>query len=99
MIRHILLIKFNESVEATDIETLRGLFISMPEKVEGVMAVEWGLNNSPEHKNQGFTHCVFMTFADEAGRQTYLPHPEHQALKQVFDPLLKDIVVFDYYIE
>ncbi|EJN6830026.1 Dabb family protein, partial [Vibrio cidicii] len=28
----------------------------------------------------------------------YLPHPEHDALKQVFRPLLEDIVVFDYTI-
>ncbi|EPF2931244.1 Dabb family protein, partial [Vibrio navarrensis] len=26
------------------------------------------------------------------------PHPEHDALKQVFRPLLEDIVVFDYTI-
>ncbi|HAS6410305.1 TPA: hypothetical protein I7256_22925, partial [Vibrio vulnificus] len=29
-------------------------------------------------------------------RQNYLPHVEHEALKQVFRPLLKDIIVFDY---
>ncbi|EHA1127776.1 Dabb family protein, partial [Vibrio navarrensis] len=27
-----------------------------------------------------------------------LPHPDHDALKQVFRPLLEDIVVFDYTI-
>ncbi|GAL21185.1 stress responsive alpha-beta barrel domain protein Dabb [Vibrio maritimus] len=37
-----------------------------------------------------------MTFRDEAGRQNYLPHPEHNALKKVFRPILEDIVVFDY---
>nr|CAA6827664.1 MAG: Unknown protein [uncultured Thiotrichaceae bacterium] len=26
----------------------------------------------------------------------YLPHPEHDALKAVFAPLLEDIVVLDY---
>ncbi len=59
---------------------------------------EWGENDSPEGKNQGLTHSVLMTFADEAGRQNYLPHPEHDALKQVFRPLLEDIVFFDYTI-
>lgn len=37
-----------------------------------------------------------MTFADEAGRENYLPHSEHDALKNVFRPILDDIVVFDY---
>ncbi|MCC4785284.1 Dabb family protein [Vibrio lentus] len=96
MIRHILLIKFKEEAEASEIEKLKGLFEAMPSKVEGVTSVEWGLNDSPENKNQGYTHSVLMTFADEAGRQNYLPHPEHDALKDVFRPLLDDIIVFDY---
>ncbi|WGV97870.1 Dabb family protein [Vibrio sp. YMD68] len=96
MIRHILLIKFKDSSPCSEIEKLKGLFASMPEKVEGVVSVEWGINDSPEDKNKGYTHSVMMTFADEAGRQNYLPHPEHEALKQVFRPLLEDIVVFDY---
>ncbi|WP_193264521.1 Dabb family protein [Vibrio navarrensis] len=70
---------------ALEIEKLRCLFAAMPEKVDGVL-------------NQGFTHSVLMTFADEAGRQNYLPHPDHDALKQVFRPLFEDIVVFDYTI-
>ena len=96
MIRHILLIKFKESSSTTEIDKLKGLFESMPEKVEGVESVEWGINDSPEGKNQGYTHSVLMTFSNEAGRQNYLPHVEHEVLKQVFRPLLEDIIVFDY---
>lgn len=96
MIRHILLIKFKPQTSETQIEELMALFVSMTEKVEGVIAVEWGENNSPEGKNQGYTHSVFMTFSGEAGRDNYLPHPEHEALKQVFRPILEDIIVFDY---
>jgi hypothetical protein len=98
MIRHILLIKFKQEAQSTEIEKLRALFEQMPSKVEGVAEVEWGLNDSPEDKNQGFTHSVLMTFVDEAGRQNYLPHPEHDALKDVFRPLLDDIIVFDYQV-
>lgn len=98
MIRHILLIKFKDCSEASDIKTLKKLFESMPEKVEGVVSVEWGVNNSPEGKNEGYTHSVLMTFADENGRRNYLPHPEHDALKEVFQPLLEDIIVFDYQV-
>ena len=98
MIRHILLIKFKQEAQSTEIAKLRALFEQMPSKIEGVLEVEWGLNDSPEGKNQGFTHSVLMTFVDEAGRQNYLPHPEHDALKDVFRPLLDDIIVFDYQV-
>ena len=98
MIRHILLIKFKQSAELSQIDDLRALFESMSNKVEGVVSVEWGLNDSPENLNQGYTHSVLMTFANEEGRQNYLPHPEHDILKEVFRPLLEDIVVFDYQV-
>lgn len=98
MIRHILLIKFKEDADPQQVDVLRNLFLAMPHKVEGVVDVEWGENDSPEHKNQGYTHSVVMTFADEAGRQNYLPHPEHNALKVVFRPLLDNVIVFDYQV-
>lgn len=99
MIRHILLIKFKPEAEQSKIENVRELFDSMPAKVEGVESAEWGLNDSPEGLEQGFTHAVMMTFADEQARQNYLPHPEHEALKAVFVPLVDDIVVFDYTLQ
>ncbi|WP_432453015.1 MULTISPECIES: Dabb family protein [unclassified Agarivorans] len=96
MIRHILLIKFQATADTVQIKHLQTLFEAMPQKVTGVLTVEWGVNNSPEYRNKGYTHSVLMTFADEAGRQNYLPHPEHLALKQVLRPLLDDIIVFDF---
>ncbi len=96
MIRHVLLIKFKKHSESSEIVKLKALFESMPEKVDGVVSVEWGVNDSPEGKNQGYTHSVLMTFTDENARVNYLPHPEHEALKEVFLPLLEDIIVFDY---
>lgn len=96
MIRHILLMKFKEDADPQQIEVLKDLFLAMTEKVEGVVDVEWGENDSPEQKNQGYTHSVVMTFADEVGRQNYLPHSEHAALKVVFRPLLDNVIVFDY---
>ena len=98
MIRHILLIKFNPSASDQQIDDLMRLFELMPSKVAGVDSVEWGINDSPENKNKGYTHSVFMTFADDNGRENYLPHPEHEALKEVFRPILEDLVVFDYQI-
>lgn len=96
MIRHILLIEFKDEASSEQIEEVKALFATIPAKVDGVVSTEWGSNDSPEGKNQNYTHAVMMTFADEAGRQNYLPHPEHDALRAVFRPLVKDIVVLDY---
>ena len=96
MIRHILLIQFKNTAQPAQLESLRELFIGLGDKSEGVSGVEWGVNDSPEGKNKNFTHVVTMTFADEAARQRYLVHPEHDALVAVFIPLLEDIAVVDY---
>ena len=96
MIRHILLIQFKPETTPAQIAAVKAAFLGIPEKIDGVTDVEWGENDSPEGKNQGYTHCVFMTFRDEAGRQAYLPHPQHEALKAIFVPTLQNITVFDY---
>lgn len=96
MIRHVLLVSFRIDADINAIDTVRAAFMDMPSKIEGVQSVEWGENNSPEGKNKGFTHCIFMTFADAATRDRYLPHPEHQALVAIFRPVIDDIIVFDY---
>lgn len=96
MIRHILLIQFKPEAQPTEIDALEQAFLELPQKIDGVLSVEFGENNSPEGKNEGFTHAVFMTFRDEAAREFYLPHPDHRALGDIFRPIRQDIIVFDY---
>ena len=91
MIRHILLIRFTPEATTLQIASVREAFLSVPVRIQGVASVEWGENNSPGGKNVGYTHCVMMTFADEAARQRYLAHPEHGAIKEIFRPILNNI--------
>lgn len=99
MIRHILLITFKGEASPDDIAAVRAAFLAIPHQVSGVLAVEWGQNDSPEGRAEGFTHSVLMTFADEAARQRYLPHPDHDALKAIFRPVLERIIVLDYTLQ
>ena len=96
MIRHILFITLTDDASPAQIDAVRLAFLHIPQRVEGVTCVEWGVNDSPEGKNAGYTYCVLMTFIDEAARQRYLPHPAHDALKSIFRPILQDIVVLDF---
>ncbi|MGJ3448305.1 Dabb family protein [Enterobacter sp. PTB] len=96
MIRHILFITFIDEASVEQILAVRSAFLEIPDRIEGVISVEWGINDSPEEKNAGYTHCVLMTFADEAARQRYLPHSAHDDLKAIFRPILQDIIVLDY---
>lgn len=98
MIRHVLFIQYKEQASEADIATSLANFEAVKSKIDGIESVEWGLNNSPEGRNKDYTHCVFMTFVDEAARDAYIPHPEHEVLKAQLGPILEDIIVFDYAI-
>ncbi|MCW4630838.1 MULTISPECIES: Dabb family protein [Marinomonas] len=96
MIRHVLFIKFKADATAEAISRCFNHFDSIKSKIAGIEAVEWGVNMSKEGLNKDYSHCVFMTFVDDAALDHYIPHPDHDALKAQLVPILEDIIVFDY---
>lgn len=96
-LRHVVLFKFKENTTPTAIEKVEAAFVSLPSKIKEIKDLEWGLNNSPESLNKGFTHCFFVTFDTEEERAAYLPHPSHLAFVDVLSPHLEDVLVIDYW--
>ena len=96
-LRHIVLFKFKATSEAVDIQKIENAFIALPTKIKEIKDFEWGLNNSPEGLDKGFTHCFFVTFESEADRATYLPHPDHLAFVAMLDGHVEDVLVLDYW--
>ncbi len=74
-------------------------FAALPAKIDTIKAFEWGLNNSPEKHNDGFTHCFMVTFDSEEGRAAYLPHADHRALVEVLKPVVDKVRVLDFWAE
>ena len=96
-LRHIVLFKFKATSEAVDIQKIENAFIALPTKIKEIKDFEWGLNNSPEGLDKGFTHCFLVTFESEADRATYLPHPDHLAFVALLDGHVDDVLVLDYW--
>ena len=97
VLRHVVLFKFKVGTSATDVSRVEEAFSALPSKIPQIIGYEWGLNNSPEGLEKGFTHCFFLTFKSEKDRATYLPHPEHKAFGQILSPYLDDVLVVDYW--
>lgn len=97
MLRHVVLFKFKDSASASDIKKVEDAFRMLPSKIKEIKAFEWGMNNSPEKLNDGFTHCFLVSFSSEADREIYLPHAEHQAFVNVLRPYLDKVLVIDYW--
>ncbi len=96
-LRHVVMFKFKDSTSTADIQKVEAAFRALPSKIKEIKSFEWGTNNSPEGLNNEFTHCFFLTFASEADRAVYLPHPDHKAFGAVLTPHLDKVMVLDYW--
>lgn len=96
-LRHVVLFKFKDSSSQAEVDKVVEAFLALSDKIDVIQSLEWGTNNSPEGLAQGFTHCFLVTFASEADRDTYLPHPEHKAFVEVLGPHLDKVLVVDYW--
>jgi hypothetical protein len=94
--RHVVLFKFNDSATPDQVKAVEAAFKALPSKIDTIVDFEWGTNVSPEGKNDGFTHCFFLTFKDKAGLDVYLPHPSHKEFGANLRPILDKVCVVDY---
>lgn len=94
--RHVVLFKFKESATPEQVKGIETAFAGLPGKIDAITGYEWGLSESVEGLNDGFTHCFFVTFKDKAGLEVYLPHPAHKEFGEKLRPLLDKALVFDY---
>ncbi|VXB91937.1 Stress responsive A/B Barrel Domain [Maribacter litoralis] len=99
LLRHTVFFKFKEGTTPEQIKKVEDAFSALPSKIEQIKGYEWGLNNSPEGLNKGFTHAFFLTFENEEDRAIYLPHPDHKAFGAVLTPYLEDVFVVDYWTQ
>ena len=96
-LRHVVVFKFKDGTPPGKVNEIVEAFGGLKAKIPQITGFEWGLNNSPEGKDQGFTHVFLVTFADAKGREAYLPHPEHEKFKALVGPHLAGVYVVDYY--
>lgn len=99
LLRHAVLFQFKAGTAPEDIASVEAAFRALPQAIPEIVGFEWGTNNSPEGKADGFTHLFFLTFRDEAGRDAYLPHPKHKAFGQLLGPHLEKVLVLDYWAQ
>lgn len=97
LLRHVVMFSFNEDSYPAGPKAVEEAFSELPGKIPQIHDYEWGINNSPEELNKGYTHLFFVTFKSEADRAVYLPHPAHLAFVEVLKPHLKEVLVLDYW--
>ena len=99
VLRHVVFFKFKEGTTKEQVKAIETAFGGLPSKIDTIRDFEWGTDVSPEGKSKGFTHCFFVTFADEKGRDVYLPHAAHKDFVTLVGPHVEDVCVVDYWTQ
>jgi Stress responsive A/B Barrel Domain len=100
LLRHVVIFKYKESSTAAELRNVTTTFQDLKRQIPEIKAFEWGINNSPENHDQGFTHCYILSFESENDRDNvYQKHPAHLAFQDVLMPHLEKVFVLDYWVE
>jgi len=97
-LRHVVLFTFKATSSKEDVAKVTRTFNDLYGKVPEVKHMEWGLNMSPEHLDQGFTHCFVLTFSSEKDLASYQLNPAHKAFQEVLKPHMDKVFVVDYFV-
>jgi hypothetical protein len=102
-VKHAAFVAFKPGTSEDKIEEVFKAIGDLKNKIPGIIDYSWGPYSSEEGLNRGYTHGFIMTFANEAARDEYLPHPEHKKVGDMLIPLLapmpgdpKDIMLFAF---
>lgn len=98
-LKHIVLFTFKPSSTPKEVENVAKTFAALYGKVPQVKKMEWGINMSPEHLDQGFTHCFTLTFNSEKDLADYQQNPDHKGFQTVLKPHMDKVFVVDYFVE
>lgn len=90
--------QFKHGISSVQIDECFAEMKGMIGKIPGLLEMEHGPYESAEGLNDGFTHGFIMSFDNGASRDAYLPHPEHERVKEIVVPRLERVVVFDFEI-
>ena len=98
-LRHAVFFGFEETATPEEVAEIEAKFASLPTDIPDIKGFEWGTDCSPEGLQRGHTHCFFLTFDSEAGRDVYLVHPAHKELGALLNGKLKNVTVIDYWVK
>ena len=89
MIHHLVLLKIRKNVQKPQVERVLAAIGELKKRIPGILSYAAGPYSSPEGLNRGFTHGFAMTFTDAKARDAYLPHPEHEQVKELVLAILE----------
>ena len=99
MIRHIVLVKFEEHLGQAEIDDIFDELHAIESQIDGMISITSGRSESPEKIERGYMHGFVVDFQDWAALEAYQDHQAHKKLgaRLVANAIggLDGILVFD----
>lgn len=96
MVKHIVLMKFKREITEQQIQEAIKECGRLKNLIAGITDFISGPYSSPEGANRGFTHAFIVTFVDAASRDKYIPHPEHERVRDLLFGRVESVIAFDF---
>jgi len=96
MLRHIVMMKFNEKGKAENSVTkIEDMLHGLLKTVEPLKKMEVGVS---DFENNVFGLVLTADFEDEAGLTVYRAHPDHVKIIDYMKEVVEQVAAVDYYI-
>ena len=95
-VQHMVLIQFKPDVSEELISEIYRQLAELQRLIPGIEHISGGPYCSPEGLNGPYTHGFLVTFESPRARDVYLPHPEHERVKEFILPHVTSVVAFDF---
>ena len=98
MLTHIVMMRikthFSESEKQAALDKLVQLLEGLKHSVPELKFIELGVNIST--KDKAYDLVLTSKFADQAGLESYIVHPEHQKVYELIQQVVADVALVDY---
>jgi len=94
MLKHIVVIKFKEGIDAKQILTLQELLASLPSQIPEIREFTFGMDVLKTPRS--YDCALISLFDDVAALQHYQQHPAHIPVLELVRSLAKSIIVVDF---
>lgn len=96
MLRHIVMMKFNEKGKAENAAArIEGMLYGLLKTVGPLKKMEVGIS---DFENNIFGLVLTADFEDEAGLNIYRAHPEHVKILDYIKEVVEQLAAVDYYL-
>jgi hypothetical protein len=96
MLRHVVLLRFNDGVGDGPVAEVTAALRALPAAIPGLRSYEVGPALGWSGGDNGWDFGIVAGFDDRDGWQEYMDHPDHDAARALLSPLVAERAIVQF---